>query len=143
MAKASIRDRLEKLDRDRRFVDWFVVNRFLETLTLEELETFLSGGGYPDPMPNRPSRLDTMDQKSLRKLWEEDELRFGRRSREESEFYADNGFWPEQRGRLHYFEEDGRLQVEWRSEAPEGERTKSKSQQEGRFATLNITQRGN
>ena len=130
MAKASIRDRLEKLDRDRRFLDWFVVNRFLATLTLEELETFASGGGLPDPIPNRPSRLDTMDRKSLRKLWEEDELRLRGRSKEELEFYADNRVWPEQRGRLHYFEEDGRLQIEWRSEAWEEDRAKSKSQQE-------------
>jgi hypothetical protein len=130
MAKTSIRDRLEKLDRDRRFLDWFVLNRFLVTLTLEELETFVSGGGYPDPIPNRPSSLDTMDQKSLRKLWEEDELRFGGRSKEEHEFYADNGLWPEQRGRLHYFEEDGRLQIEWRSEVLDEDRAKAKSQQE-------------
>ena len=41
------------------------------------LETWASGGGLPDPIPNRPSRLDTMDRKSLRKLWEEDELRLG------------------------------------------------------------------
>ncbi len=31
----------------------------------EELETFAAGGGLPDPVPNRPSNLDTMDQKSL------------------------------------------------------------------------------
>ena len=116
MAKASIRDRLDKLDRDRRFVDWFVLKRFLSTLTLEELETWVSGGGLPDPIPNRPSSLDTMDRKSLRKLWEEDELRFRGRSKEEQEFYADNGFWPEKRVKFHYFEEDGRLQIEWRSE---------------------------
>jgi hypothetical protein len=68
---------------------------------------------------------------SLRKLWEEDELRFRGRSKEELEFYADNGFWPEQRGRLHHFLEEGRLQIEWRSEAREEDRAKTKSQQEG------------
>src|SRR5262252_2493432 len=116
MAKASIRDRLEKLDRERRFLDWFLLKRFLATLTLEELETWVSGGRLPDPIPNRPSSLDTMDRKSLRKLWEEDELRFRGRSKEEQEFYADNGFWPKQRVKFHYFEEDGQLQIEWRSE---------------------------
>src|SRR5215469_3479137 len=116
MAKSSIRDWLDKLDRDRRFVDWFVLKRFLATLTLEELETWASGGSLPDPIPNRPSSLDTMDRKSLRKLWEEDELRFRGRSKEEQEFYADNGFWQEQRVKFHYFEEDGRLLIEWRSE---------------------------
>ena len=124
MAKASIRDRLEKLDRDRRFLDWFVLNRFLATLTLEELETWASIGGLPDPIPNRPSSLDTIDRKSLRKLWEEDELRFQGRSKEEHEFYADNGVWPEQRGRLHYFVEDGRLKIEWRKEALDGDQPK-------------------
>ena len=103
MAKASVRDRLEKLDRDGRFLGWFLMKRFLATLTLEELDTYASGGGLPDPIPNRPSSLDTMDRKSLRKLWEEDELRFRGRSKEEHEFYADNGFWPEQRVKLHYF----------------------------------------
>lgn len=38
MAKASIRDRLAKLEDKRRFLDWFVRSRFYETLTLEELE---------------------------------------------------------------------------------------------------------
>ena len=116
MANASVRDRLNKLDRDRRFVDWFVLKRFLATLTSEELEIWTSDGRLPDPIPNRPSRLDAMDRKSLRRLWKEDELRFRGRSEEEHEFYVDNGCWPEQRGKLHYFEEDGRLQIEWRSE---------------------------
>ncbi|MGA8030245.1 MAG: hypothetical protein WB992_24140 [Bryobacteraceae bacterium] len=121
MAKASIRDRMEKLDRDQRFLDWFVLQRFLATLTLEELETWASGGGLPNPVPNGPSSLDTMDRKSLSRLWEENELIFGGRSKEEHEFYADNGFWPERRGRLLYFLEDGQLQIEWRSQAQEEE----------------------
>ena len=44
---------------------------------------------------------------------------FGGRSNEEREFYIDNGFWPEQKGRLHYFLHDGRLQIEWRGEVHE------------------------
>ena|ERR1700730_13298811 len=120
MAKASIRDRLEKLENKRRFLDWFVRHRFYATLTLEELETCASGGGFPDPIPNRPSSLDTLDRKSLLELWEEDELKFGGRSNEELDFYADKGFWPEQRGRLHYSIQNGRLFVEWRNE-PEDE----------------------
>ena len=117
MAKASIRDRLEKLENKRRFLDWFVLNRFLDTLTLEELETWTSGRGLPDPVPNRPSSFDTMERESLRKLWEEDERRFAGRSKEEQEFYVNNGFFPEQKGRLHYFFQDGQLQIEWRNEA--------------------------
>lgn len=116
---ASIRDRLMRLENRRRFLEWFVWHRLCSTLTLEELETYVSGGDFPDPMPNRLSSLDTLDRKSLLKLWEEDELRFGRRSQEELDFFAEHAFWPEQRGRLHYFLRDGQLQVEWRNEAQE------------------------
>ena len=74
MAKTSIRDRLEKLENRRKFLDWFVMHRFLATLTLEELENWASGGDLPDPIPNRPSSFDTMDRKSLRKLWKKNGL---------------------------------------------------------------------
>jgi hypothetical protein len=120
MPKMSIRERLEKFEDKRRFLDWFVRHRLYSTLTLEELETCAAGGGFPDPIPNRPSSLDTLDRKSLLKLWEEDERVFGGRNHEELEFYADNGFWPEERGRLHYSMQDGKLVVEWRNE-PEGD----------------------
>jgi hypothetical protein len=40
MAKASIRDRLAKLEDKRRFLDWFAASRFYQTLTWEELETW-------------------------------------------------------------------------------------------------------
>lgn len=92
MAMASIRERLLRLERRRHFVDWFVRHRFYDTLTLEELEACASGGGFPDPLPNRQSSVDRLDRKSLLNLWEKDELKFGGRSREELEFYADNGF---------------------------------------------------
>ena len=70
MAKKSIRERLEKLESECKFLDWFVSERFWATLTREELETWASGGNLPDPIPNRPSSLDTLDRKSLLKLWE-------------------------------------------------------------------------
>lgn len=91
------------------------MQRFWASLSLEELETFASGGGLPDPMPNRSSTLDTMDQKRRIKLWEKDERIHEGRSQADREYYADTGLWPEQRGRLHYFLQDGRLSVEWRS----------------------------
>lgn len=98
----------------------------------EELETCASGGGFPDPAPNRPSSLDTFDRKSLLKLWETDKLKFAGRSHEELEFYADNGSWPEQRGRLHYSMQDGELFVEWRTELEdEGSRGKMDRDTEG------------
>jgi hypothetical protein len=127
MAKTSIRDRLAKLENRRRFLDWFVRHRLFDSLTSEELETCASGGGFPNPIPNRPSSLDTLDRKSLLKLWEEDERVFGGRSKEELEFYSDNGSWPEAEGRLHYSMQDGKLFVEWRS-GPEEKDTDSGSQ---------------
>jgi hypothetical protein len=116
MAKASIRDRLAELENHRRFLDWFVAHRFWATLSLEELETFAAGGGLPDPVPNRPSNLDTMDRKSLLRLWEEEERVFRDRSQADQDSYADTGVWPEQRGRLQYSMRDGKLFIEWRNE---------------------------
>jgi hypothetical protein len=124
MAKASIRDRIAKLENQRRFLDWFVMHRFWATLRLEELERFAAGGGLPDPVPNRPSNLDTVDQKSLIKLWEEEERVFRGRSQADQDSYASTGVWPGQSGRLHYSMQDGKLFVEWRS-GPEEKDTES------------------
>ena len=109
-----------KLENQRRFLDWFVWDRFYETLTADELVTFARDGHLPNPLPSRPSRLDDLDRDSLIKRWEEEERTFAGRSREELEYYADNGFWPDERGRLHYSMQDGKLVVEWRNE-PEGD----------------------
>ncbi len=113
MAKASIRDRLEKLENKRRFLDWFVGARFIDSLNADELERHARDGRPPEPIPNRPSSLDRLDRKSLLKLWEEEELKFGGRSHEELDFYAEHGFWQEQKGRLHYSMQQGKLFVEW------------------------------
>jgi hypothetical protein len=107
------------LEERRRFLDWFVWHRFYATLTSEELETCASGGGLPDPIPNRPSSVDSLDRKSLLKLWEEDEAIFRGRSHEELDFYTENASWPEQRGRLHYSKQDGKMVVEWRNDLTE------------------------
>jgi hypothetical protein len=50
-----------RLESKRRFLDWFVRNRFYESLTTDEFETFAREGQFPDPLPNRPSRLDGLD----------------------------------------------------------------------------------
>lgn len=102
MAKASLRERLARLENRQRFLDWFVWQRFYASLSLKELETYASGGGFPDPIPNRASSLDTLDRKSLLKLWDENERVFRGRSPADLEYYADTGSWPEQKGRLHY-----------------------------------------
>src|ERR1700685_3877780 len=76
--------------------------RLYACLSLEELETCASVGAFPDPIPNRASSLDTLDRKSLLKLWEEDERVFRGRSHADREYFADTGSWPERTGRLHY-----------------------------------------
>lgn len=119
MAKASIRDRLEKVENKRRFLDWFVQARFIDSLNADELERYTRDGRPPEPIPNRPSSLDRLDRETLARLWEENEHVFGGRSHEEQDFYAEHGFWQEQRGRLHYSMQDGKLVVEWRIDARE------------------------
>ncbi len=57
MAKVSIRDRLAKLEDNRRFLDWFVWARFFDSLTEDELETQALGGSLTDALPNRASRV--------------------------------------------------------------------------------------
>ena len=120
MAKASVRERLARLENRHQFLGWFVWQRFYASLSLVELETYASGGGFPDPIPNRTSSLDTLDRKSLLKLWEEDERLFRGRSHADREYFADTGSWPEQKGSLHYSMQDGKLFVEWRN-ATDGE----------------------
>lgn len=77
---ASIQDRLKQLEDRQRFIDWFLFDRFLESLTREQLETFAHDGRLPEPLPEPlpkgASRLDGLDRKSLIKLWEESERMF-------------------------------------------------------------------
>ena len=112
---AHIRSRLTRLEKKRRFLDWFVWDRILDGLTEDELRT-LSDGKLPAPIPNRPSRFDTMDRKTLSKLWEENERMFAGRTHEEREYFTENCHWPELRGRFHFLMEDGESVVEWRSD---------------------------
>jgi|ERR1700685_115317 len=115
MGMASIRSRLVKLEDKQRFLDWFVMERFHATLTLEELSTFACYGELPNPLQARPSTFPgALNRESLIKNWEEDERIFSGRSGEALEYYAKNGIWPEQKGELHYSTQDGDLIVEWR-----------------------------
>jgi hypothetical protein len=116
MAEKSIPSRLEKLEAKRRFLEWFATQRFYHSLTEQELMTFALTGQLPVPVPNRPSTMDSLDRKTLLRLWKEDERTFGGRSEEELAFYARNGFWPEQKGGFHYSIRDGKLIIEWQTE---------------------------
>lgn len=97
----SIRSRLVRLEDKRRFLDWFVMDRLFNTMTVDELETFAAGGNLPETLLNRPSKSDKLDRKSLFKRWKEADRILGDRSREELECYAKSGLWSEQRGWLH------------------------------------------
>jgi hypothetical protein len=120
MGMASIRSRLLKLEDEQRFLDWFVMERFYATLTLEELSTFARCGELPNPLQSRPSTFPgALDRKSLIKLWQEHERILGGRSGEELEYYVKTGAWPEQKGGLHYSTRDGELTIEWRIERRE------------------------
>lgn len=115
MAEKSIPRRLAKLEAKRRFLEWFVTQRFYHSLTEQELMTFALDGQLPVPIPNRPSTMDSLDRKTLLRLWKDNERTFGGRSEEELAFFSRNGFWPEQKGRLHYSKHAGKLTVEWLS----------------------------
>jgi hypothetical protein len=115
MAEKSIARRLAKLEAKRRFLDWFAKQRFYHSLTEQELVTFALDGQLPLPIPNRPSTMDSLDRKTLLRLWKDDERTFGGRSEEELAFFTTKGFWPEQSGRLHYSMHDGKPTVEWLS----------------------------
>jgi hypothetical protein len=115
---------MERLEKEQRFQEWLWYERFLEGLTDEQLEIAATEWRFPEPMPEPlpwgASKLDRLDRKSLLKLWQESERVFGHRTRNELKFYADNGYWPEQRMLPRYCLQDGRLSVEWQCQ-PEGE----------------------
>jgi hypothetical protein len=122
----TLRTRIERLEKEQRFKDWFWYQRFLEGLAQEQLEAIATEWRFPEPMPEPlswgSSKLDRLDRKSLLRLWEEDERIFSHRSRNELKFYADNGYWPEQ-GRSRYYLQDGCLCVEWQSQPMGGRPT--------------------
>src|SRR5579864_4637029 len=92
--------RIARLEREKRFREWFYFERYLEGLTNRQLEFYVHHGQWPEPVPEPlppgASRLDRMDRKSLIRLWEEHEREFGSRTGEELTFYCAHGHWPEQ-----------------------------------------------
>ena len=92
----SIQDRLKQLEDRRRFLSWFVFERFLESLTHEQLETYARDRRWPEPLPEPfpqgASRLDRLDRKTLVKLWEASERTFKHRSPDELMYSRRN--WP-------------------------------------------------
>jgi len=91
----SVKNRLDRLEKEQRFKRWFEIHDFLEKLTYEELKTYAETGVYCTSIADRPSSSDGRDHKALLKLFEEHELFFGGRSYEELSFYVEHGCWPE------------------------------------------------
>ena len=65
----SIQDRLKQLEDRRRFLTWFVFERFLESLNQEQLETYARDRRWPEPLPEPllqgASRLDRLTGRLL------------------------------------------------------------------------------
>jgi hypothetical protein len=110
----SIQDRLVRLKEKRRFLNWFLGQRLIQSLTDDGLEIYARDGTLPNPIPDRASNFDRLDQKSILKLWEEEKRDFGHRSRDDLRFYAEKGYWPEQGMRPHYYTQDGHWFVGWK-----------------------------
>jgi hypothetical protein len=91
--------RIERLERERRFKDWLQFQRYIESLSDDDLAVFAVLGFWPDPPPPEPPpgacRLDSRPREELVRLFEADERKFAGRSKEEKLFFADHAHWPE------------------------------------------------
>ena len=67
----SLEMRLERLEKEARFDTWLWFERFLESLTEQQLEDLATHWRWPEPMPPPlpigASKLDSLDRKTLRK----------------------------------------------------------------------------
>src|SRR5215831_1408091 len=74
---ANLKSRVERLEKEQQFRTWIGFERFLESLTDEQLEELALHWRFPEvlpePLPKGASRLDGLDRKTLLKLWEESE----------------------------------------------------------------------
>ena len=78
--------RLERLEEEQHFKQWFETRDLLERFTDEELKAYSETGEVPESVlcesfADRPSRLDGLDRKAVLELFEQDELLFGRSKR--------------------------------------------------------------
>jgi hypothetical protein len=92
------RNRIERLETEVRFRIWVRHERFLESLSIEDLEMLTTTGQCPERLEPPPgmSRLDDMEREELRKLWKEDEQSWEGRNREDLAFFCLHGHWQEQ-----------------------------------------------
>lgn len=74
--------------------------------------------------------MDSLDRKTLHRLWEEDQRTFGDRSKDEMAFFTSKGIWPDQDGGFHYSMRDGKLIIEWHA-GPKSEHEASRRETNG------------
>jgi hypothetical protein len=99
----SLKSRIEAMENEYLFSEWLRFERFLESLTEEQLKELAINWRFPDPlpepMPQGASRLDCLDRNTLMKLFRENELRraqFHLHSHEDQEFFCSHAHWPEE-----------------------------------------------
>jgi len=99
----DLKSRVEQLEKEYRFRHWFHLERYFESLSREQLESFVTRGfcegPRPEPLPSGSSKLDVLDRKKLLELWRENErwdARFAARNAEDQKFCSVHGHWPEQ-----------------------------------------------
>jgi hypothetical protein len=92
--------RIDRLEFEMQFRRWLWHARLLESLTIQQLEEYVCLGRLPDPLPEPlpmgKSKLEGMDRKGLKRLWEDDLRFFGGRNKQELIFFTAHGHWPEQ-----------------------------------------------
>jgi hypothetical protein len=106
-----------KLESERRFLNMFICERFLDSLTADELRAFAQDGRLPDPVPNRPSRVDGVKLMNSIKLRAKQKRIFGGFTRDELICYGTCGVWP--RKRLHYSTKNGGFVAKWQIDPAE------------------------
>ena len=106
----NAKSRIAALERELSFRSWVECSRFFEGLTEEQLKEVALNWRFPDPLPEPlpwgMSSLDSLDRKTLLRLWEESEREISRimhEAREQSEddfrFCFQHGRWPSRGGR--------------------------------------------
>jgi hypothetical protein len=112
---ATFKSRVKRLEGEWRFRCWLRDQRFLESLTDEQLEVWVVTGPPPAPQAPEPppgtSRLDKLERKSLLRLWQEHEREWMRRSDKELDFFTHHGHWPERACKNSDCQNRGRLAV--------------------------------
>src|SRR6266478_9847679 len=100
---SELRARIKRLEDECHFRRWFQFERYMESLSEEQLSFFARHGFCEDPQPEPllfgSSKLDTLDRKKLVELWQESErthAQFATRSSEDQECFCIHGHWPEE-----------------------------------------------